>query len=425
MSAASDGPDSELLARLARLGVVVGANEAAPPAAPRPDVLPIERAVPGAVADGPFGACYVTDARYAGDHRHGLASLGAALQASPAALARLCGPHAPRDGDLSLSRVVFLDTETTGLSRGAGTYAFLIGAGRFVGRTFQVRQLFMRDPSEERAQLDAFAQWVADCDAVVTFNGRSFDVPVLVGRHAMHGLATEMADLPHLDLLPPARRLWRRRLESCSLQSLERSVLGLERQDDIPGWLIPERYATYQRTGDARGLVGVFHHNVLDILSLVGLALRLADAYEQPHAVLEHGRDWLGLARAFEAAGELERAIAAYEAAMARGLDPEETQEALLCLGLAAKRGGDWPRAVEVWTALATAARPPRLAPFEELAKYYEHRCAPADFGRALAWADRARQHVQAGTLRPRRGRARALADLERRIVRLRRRIEG
>jgi hypothetical protein len=335
-------------------------------------------------------------------------------------LAALCGQSDAVE--LRVDRAAFLDLETTGLSRGSGTYAFLIGAGRFEGDVFCVRQFFMREPCEEAAQLEALAQWLADIDGVITFNGRSFDVPVLSCRQSCHGLPAFLQALPNLDLLPAARRLFGRRLRDCSLGSLERQLLSFEREDDVPGWLVPERYLTYQRTGDARPLVGVFRHNLFDVLSMVTLTSRLARAFATPHGVLEHGCDWLGLARVYGRAGDRCREMGAYESALSVGLDQPDAEDALCRLALAAKRAGDWPRAVAVWQSMVeTCAQ--RLAPFEELAKYYEHRAAPRELERALAVCLMARQRLANGSLRPARGRARGLADVDRRLARLRRRL--
>jgi len=326
---------------------------------------------------------------------------------------------------MDLAQTAFVDTETTGLSGGTGTYAFLVGVGRFVGGTFQVHQFFMRDPGEERAQLAAVAEAVADCTGLVTFNGRTFDVPLLTSRYTLHKLPFPLTAERHLDLLPPARRLWRRRLPSCALTSLEHHILGLERADDVPGWLIPYRYFTYQRDGDARPLVGVFQHNALDVLTMVSLVARLARAYRDPAAALDHGRDWLSLALAYAAAGDWARVVGACDDALAHDLPPDEAGEAFYHLTLAAKRSGDWPRAVAVWDDLAGATIPRRMYPFEELAKYWEHRAPEPNLQRALGYAERARELVTSGTLRPRRGRRTALADLDHRIDRLRRRMGG
>ncbi len=444
-------PDPDLVARLARLGVSLGTAGLPAPARggapapdagrPRPgtraepwdapsaateaaweaslDAAPIEGVIAGVEAANAHGRCFVhTHARDAGEP-YGGPALGEALVACTRSLAELA--NRPTLAAIDVARAAFVDTETTGLSGGAGTFAFLVGVGRFVDGRFEVRQFFMRDPGEERAQLAAVAEWVDGCTGVVTFNGRSFDVPLLASRYAFHRARLPFADDLHLDLLHPARRLWRRRLASCALQSLERHILGIERTGDVPGWLIPARYTDYQRTGDARPLAPVFEHNQLDILSMVGLVTHLARAYGDPAAALAHGEDWLSLARTYAARGEWRRVIDACGDALATGLAGADADEAQYHLSMAARRLGEWDRAVAVWAAQAAVHPPRRLYPFEELAKYWEHRAPVADAARALRYAERARDLVAAGLLRPRRGRAVALSDLDHRIARLRR----
>lgn len=454
--APQSSPDPELLARLARLGVALGtgalpaaprppagagsgagerpdggmpAGQAKPrPDFPRPDAdldedlpLPLERVVPGATIENAEGACYLSVERHPAETLHGGEALGAALGACSESLAALAGD--PRLAGMDMARAAFVDTETTGLGGGAGTFAFLIGVGRFVDGQFELRQFFMRDPAEERAQLAAIEDWVSDCSGVVSFNGRSFDLPLLAARYALHRRSLPLNTERHLDLLAPARRLWRRRLPSCALSSLERHLFGIERQGDVPGWLIPYRYRMYLAEGDARWLAGIFPHNALDILSMVSLVSRMARAYRRPEAALEHAADWLSLAQAYERAGDPARAMAACEDALARGLPPAEADEALYRLSMLAKRGGDPARALAIWSELAGGSAPRRLYPFEELAKHWEHRAEPRDPARALALAEEARALVEAGSLRPRRGRRAALEALDHRIGRLRRKL--
>ncbi|MCB0217435.1 MAG: ribonuclease H-like domain-containing protein [Caldilineae bacterium] len=433
--------DPDLAARLARLGVSVGVEgiRAPEPPARDPEVrvdphpdraadgvgsparLPIEEAVPGREQRREDGACYVSTAYRALDELHAGERLGAALEACTESLAALAGDAAL--SGIDLANTAFLDTETTGLMGGTGTYAFLIGVGRFVGPSFQVRQFFMRGPGEERAQLAEVADWIAPCSGLVTFNGRSYDMPLLATRCTLHRRPAFLAGAPHLDLLPAARRLWRLRLESCALTALERDVLGLARQDDVPGWLIPYRYFRYQQDGDARPLVGIFEHNALDILSMVSLLSRVARAYRAPDEALAHAEDWFSLARAYERAGEPARALAACRRALDQGLPAESAARAWETMGLIARRSGDWSTATGIWRELVAAEANRRLYPYEELAKFWEHRAEPRDPDRALTWSRRALERLEAGDLRPRRGLRSARAQLQHRIGRLERRL--
>lgn len=436
---AADDLDPALLERLSRLGVQLGAEgiEAPPPrpdAAPAPEAgdvegcveagpgrLPIEEAVPGKELRNEGGACYVTAVRRAVSESHGGVRLDAVLELTGAELAGLAGE--PRIADFSPASAAYLDTETTGLSGGAGTYAFLVGVGRYREGAFQLRQFFLRDPSEEEAQLRAIARWVEGCDGLVTFNGRSFDKPLLDTRALLHRLPPLLSGRPHLDLLPVARRLWRRRLPGCRLVDLEERLLGFERVDDVPGWLVPGRYLSYQRSGDARPLVGIFRHNALDILSMVSVLARAADLWRRPEQAAEDPRDWLSLARIHDARKDHAAVIAACRSALEDGrpLPEAAVEEARERLGLAARRAEDWDTALAVWTGWIDEGAT-RLHPFEELAKYWEHRVEPRDLAAALAISRRAEDRLQAGVLRPRRGRRRAARDLAQRIARLERR---
>ncbi len=386
------------------------------------NALPIEEAVPGRDEQNNYGRCYVSVVRRAEGEEHAGEPVGAALAACTSSLAELAGDA--RLADMDVSRAAFVDTETTGLSGAAGTYAFLIGAGRFRDGAFHVKQFFMRHPGEEAAQLEALSDWVDGCDGLVTFNGKAFDAPLLATRYVMNGQPNPLADVRHLDLLPASRRLWRRRLPDCRLVSLESHVLGLDRVDDVPGWLVPERYLRYQRDGDARPLEGIFRHNALDILAMVSLVSRLARSWAEPDEALAHARDWLSLARAYERAGRLDRAMSACQAALGAGLArPDEVDEAFERLSLSARRQGEWERAVEIWESLVRSERPRRLFPFEELAKFHEHRAPQRDLVAALALTERGHALVEAKVIRPRRGRRKALEELEHRMARLRRRV--
>lgn len=387
----------------------------------QPAILPLEAALPGRDhLHGPT-RCWITDARRPLEDVHAQERLADGLDACPRSLAALAGD--PALAGLDLRRTAFLDTETTGLAGGSGTYAFLIGIGRLEGDCFTVRQFFMRHPGEEEAQLAAAAEWLEGCEGLVTFNGRSFDMPLLSTRCVLHRRRPFLAGAPHLDLLPAARRVWRRRLERCNLTALEREVFGDLRQDDVPGWLIPYRYFRYQQDGDARPLVGIFHHNLLDILTMVSLTARLARAWQAPEETLAHGLDWLSLARRYESAGEPARAIAACRGALDRGLAPAEALEARQQMALVARRAGDWEQACAVWESLVREEGGGRLFPYEELAKYWEHRARPSEPARALDLCRAARAELDAGRLQPLRGRRRAAADLDQRIARLERRV--
>jgi len=202
-----------------------------------------------------------------------------------------------RLASLDFGSTIFFDIETTGLGTGSGTYAFMVGFGTFEGGQFCLRQYLMRDYDEEGALLYLLSEQMRSHAWWVTFNGRSFDLPVLQTRFICGGHPEmPLARAPHLDLLYPARRLWRKRLRSCALSSLETHVLGLTRESDVPGWLIPDLYFDYLRHGEAYPLCQVFVHNALDILSLVTLAARINTIMRDPPAsTAEHPTDTYSL----------------------------------------------------------------------------------------------------------------------------------
>ena len=217
--------------------------------------------------------------------------LGDALDITPEHIGRLLHRAwwrpAPRNRprvDLAIdpARIRFVDLETTGLSGGTGTLPFLIGVGGWGddGRFF-TEQLLLRSPAEEPRALARLGTLLADASAVCSFNGKSFDLPMLRTRHVMtrRRLAPALTDAaPQVDLLHPARRMYKRWVPSCRLAALEVSILGRPRSDDTPGWMAPAIYGAYLRSGDASELAGIVAHNRDDLLGMVGLLAALTRA---------------------------------------------------------------------------------------------------------------------------------------------------
>jgi uncharacterized protein len=267
-----------------------------------------------------------------------------------------------------LRTAAFLDTETTGLAGGAGTAAFLVGLGYVEGDRFRVRQYFMRDYHEEGALLHALAADLARFERVVTFNGKMFDLPLLDARFRLNRAPFPLRSTPHFDLLHPARRLWKLRLESCRLQSLEAGLLGLTRMGDIPGEQIPAIYFDYVRRRDARALKRIFDHNRQDIVSLAALAILACQWVEEGRA--EDPRDVVSLARVLERAQLYDRSEVEYRRVLERTEGPLRRQ-ALLRLAFRAKRAGDFEVAVGLWQ---EAAEEGAAEACRELAVHHEHR---------------------------------------------------
>lgn len=273
------------------------------------------------------------------------------------------------------AQLVYLDTETTGLAGGTGTCAFLIGIGAVEGSQFVVRQFFLRDYPEEKAALAALAEALQSFQGVVTFNGKTFDIPLLETRYALARMKSPFSRLLHLDALHPARRLWRLRLESCKLTDLEGAILGIAREGDVAGSEIPGIYFDYLRTGNAQGLQPVFYHNALDVVTLAALVVELARILgDTDHRTVTSSLDLFSLSRMLERARATERSVATCQQALAKGLPESIEAQALWQLAAQHKRQRQHDLAVELWNELARREAPFAIKALEELAIHHEHR---------------------------------------------------
>ncbi len=342
----------------------------------------VEELVSGEIVETPFGRHFETEKLYARHTRHGSYEISDLLALPPDLLDALSGGAIARAHPATWA---FLDTETTGLAGGSGTYAFLIGVGSIGGDGFRVRQFFMRDYAEEPSVLHALAAYLARFDVLITYNGKSFDQPLLETRYVMSRARHPFSRMEHLDLLHGARRLFKLRLESCRLVNLESSILGIEREGDVPGELIPYCYFEYLRTRRAFRLMPVFHHNALDIVSLACLTGVIPAAFRDPenvaarrgglHGAAElHGEDLLGLARWLRMAGRLEEAHRTMRRAIGLGLADAHLFRALFETGALEKKQGLADAARATYTGLSRSPNPFRARAYEELAKHYEHR---------------------------------------------------
>ena len=362
----------------------------------------------GRILDTDFGRCLAIDRRYEGDRRHGdvrigecglgdregLTLLDPTLDLSPP-LGRAACEAAP-----TVRGPVFIDLETTGLSGGAGTVAFLVGCGYFDLDAFQVRQFLLTSYAAERALLAAVADFFDGADLIVTYNGKTFDVPVMETRWVFHRMPMPLDGVPHFDMLHPARRLWRARAAAeadaggCRLTALEQMLLNLRRVGDVPGFEIPARFFHFLRTGDPRPLEPVLEHNRLDLVSLAavtGRALRLARAGD---GACRDEAEALALGRVLERAGALDRADACYRRA-ARSTSVEIKGEALYRLGVRCRRERRFEEAAAIWRDVLDLTDPghrrrraimPELRQFavEALAIHHEHRARDLETAREL-----------------------------------------
>jgi len=340
------------------------------------------------------GFCHHARLEYPVTYRYGGAPLGRVREVGGPTLVRLARDE--HFAGLSLERACFIDTETTGLAGGTGTHVFLVGVGYFQGDWFVVDQYFMDDYDQEPALTAVLEDSLSGFEAVVSFNGKAFDLPLLEARFIMARRRSPLLARPHLDLLHPARRLWGRRLVSCRLAALEEAVLEEPRTGDLPGWLVPQRYFDYLRTRDARAVKPIFDHNRLDVLSLAALAAHAAGRFEAflddpPREEVTHPLDLYGLARYYRSEGLAEAAVRCYTAFLDEDL-PEDVSRCVAdragldCVRLL-RRLGRTGEAMELARKF-TDGHPPRLWAMVELAKDLEHRLG--DHEGALSVVDRA-----------------------------------
>lgn len=376
------------------------------------------------------GACLVIDRTWDPFRSHGRKRIHECAIASSAPV----GLFDRRIADVPdwASKLVFFDIETTGLSGGAGTIAFLVGCGWFSDDGFTVRQLLLTGPAGERALLESLERAFDDASVLVTYNGRTFDVPTMEMRWAFHRRAAPTDDLPHFDMLPVARRLWgyrglsadgdsRAEAASCSLGALERSVLRFHRIDDVPGFEIPARYFHFVRTGDPSVIEGVLEHNRHDIVSLAALTAHALWLAESGPDGCREAIELFGLGRCYARAGDLARA----EVAFTRAADAGEIAvrgPALAYLAELQRRDGRIDEAARTWQRIldgsprrrAMSGHERRAA--EALAIYHEHRAK--DPAAARRYAETLSQASTAASSRRRDDVAHRLARLDRKIAR-------
>ncbi len=269
---------------------------------------------------------------------------------------------------------------------GSGTMAFLVGVGRFAGGGFRETQFFLRDPIEEPAMLEALNRYMSSEDVLVTFNGKSFDIPLLRARYLTNGAPHPFSQLPHVDLLHLARRLWRELLPSRALGDLEVNLLNVTRtEEDIPGWMVPQIYIDYLHSGDARALAGVLYHNSMDVLSLATLLEHVADKLEAPLEISEQHSELYAIGRLYADTGFAEEAIDVFQNTLSMDLPEESKYRLVVNLALLFRRRGDYEAALQLWE---QAASDGYVYAHVEIAKYYEHRAG--DFAVAIQYTQRA-----------------------------------
>ncbi|MBE2221741.1 MAG: ribonuclease H-like domain-containing protein [Anaerolineae bacterium] len=435
--------DDKLSHKLRRLGVAKGARNLKP--APKPTLnwdldsgkrpfpppsttsfeegfdppQPIDTLLPGIRREETAeGACYILDKVYPLNYQHGQDLLQALLTLSPAPAAVFT--QDTRLESLNFRDFLFIDTETTGLA-GAGTLAFMVGAAFFergtAGDVFVVRQYFLRDHGDEPAMLLLLDELVAEKAGLITFNGRSFDIPLLDTRFLMNRMRSDIRQKPHIDLLPPARRLWRQRLGSCALGSLEETLLGLHRtHEDVPGFLIPSLYNAYLRHGDATALSRVFYHNQIDMVSMVTLASRVMRQFAHA-AADDHPIDLYSLGKWQASLGDWTTSEQTLKQAVQGDLPLDTYHQALAELAALLKRQDRRAEAIPYWQQIAATSFDD-ISAHLELAMHYEWQ--EQDLAAAITWTERALALSQSWP--PSRA-ALVQAELAHRLTRLQRKL--
>lgn len=284
-------------------------------------------------------------------------------------------------------KILFFDTETTGLAGGTGVFAFLVGLGFVSGTRFLVIQLFMPGFGDEPAMLEMLSEFAKPFTHLASFNGKMFDLPLLSTRFSLSRTENTLAGKPHLDLLHLSRPVWKRKLESCSLKSLEANILGFEREDDIDGALIPEVYFNWMRTGNPDRLPDVIRHNQLDVSSMYRLLEVLGSIYQDPESNhFESPLEMLGLARYLDRKGHEDKAFPLLE----KATDSSESvmkDEAWTQLGMLHKKKGEFAKAAQCFSNVSLSSLHSVKA-LCELAKHYEH--LEKDYQKALEATNKA-----------------------------------
>src|SRR5713226_3732507 len=269
------------------------------------------------------------------DRVHGVHSLADAVE-----VGRAAGPAG--------TSIAWLDTETTGLAGGTGTYVFLIGVATVDDGSILLTQYFLRDLAAEPAMLDVVGDHLRRFDALVTFNGTRFDLPLLQTRFLLCRMRADIETESHLDVMNLARRLWHRRLGGYSLALLEQMILKVERAGDVPGWMIPSLYVQFLHTSDFDLLEPVFTHNTQDILSLVALHGVAGNVLAHPERV-PVTVDWFGLGRLLDARGRAEPAAGCYRLALEDERDPSVRCRAVVALARHYRRTGQLEPLLTLW----------------------------------------------------------------------------
>jgi uncharacterized protein YprB with RNaseH-like and TPR domain len=351
----------------------------------------------------------VKDFSYALEGRYGKVRLGGWLSLKPGALEVIAGGS--EFSDVDPGKAVFFDSETTGLAGGTGTIPFMLGFGFFSDQAFQVKIFVLLSLDREGEFLEAVARFLEEgqFSAVVTFNGKAFDFPLLETRYILQRQRFPLLDLPHLDFLFPARTIWKNTYDSRKLGYLGEMLLGLSREDDIEGSDIPALYFSFLRSQAFSLIEPVVEHNAMDLVGLAAVAL-LGVLYLDDYSLAGDGGEIFGLGRLCERAGLLDKAEEFYKVARQVSARSDVGTLAAQRLSALMKKKKLYGEALELWRQLADARDPQAQ---HEISVHYEHR--ERDFAMALSYVEKA---LSGGGLSPARQQ-----EMEMRLKRLQQKI--
>lgn len=329
-----------------------------------------------------------TENPYALDVRYGKVKIASGLDISGEILT--CLSQDPGFKDLDLSTALFIDLETTGLSGGTGVVPFNIGLGYYRDDKFWVAQYFLGELAEEERMIQDFDRFLADMNfqSVVSFNGKTFDLPLLETRFILYRTPFRLSGLPHLDFLFPARSLWRHKYDNCRLSYLAHEVLQTGRDDDIPSAEIPWRYFQYLQTGNFDLIEPILYHNAEDILSLLGVVILGASIFlEDPDSCTADAMDFFGAGKVLEKMGDTKKATDYFQRALNGSLSEEVGLSTRRRLASQHKRSQEWDKAVALWIEMTDSefASSDLLYSLRELSMFYEHREKKYDEARKFA----------------------------------------
>ncbi|MCJ7577406.1 MAG: ribonuclease H-like domain-containing protein [candidate division Zixibacteria bacterium] len=369
----------------------------------------MEKSIGGVVSQNKYGSFVLVEKKFDLDYRHGKVRLASCLEHENNVLTRLCFSKSSAcetstcSPSFDLKKTAFIDCETTGLAGGVGTYAFLVGIGYFSAGSkgqdseFIISQYFMRDFDEEPAILLAVSEKLNNFQSMASYNGKCYDLPLLENRSIVNRIDFDSTAWSHLDLLFSSRRLWKRRIQDCSLANVEQKILNVEREIDIPSYLIPQIYFDYLRSGIIDPLIPVFHHNMYDILSLVSLLVLISQAIQDfVVAGIEDPIDLYSLGIFHYSLGNYPKSIACFEQALSKDMPTEWRQAIYINLAYVYKRTGGMKQAASIWHHLLKEEFPFNFYVYEELAKYYEHK--EKDYPQALLIVDKVVESLNMNT---------------------------